>query len=230
MPVLGAATVIGGKRAKLFNDGRPITHSSKRSIKVTSKPREIEQPVPTPEVLHNHITVNRIAIESNNLIILPERPRPDGEEGETSTEEVEQSVDEDLDNWEDWDINEGNPNSHNFLNAVEDNTQPTESLSDNLNEITLNDDIISENNMLQRSMEKPKRTIPDIGELDIKNQLNRDENEDFDFFQDMEPVINTTNKFLINESNCDLDKPVSSKLALNDSNVNEEGWGDGDWE
>lgn len=226
VPVLGASTVIGGKRAKLFNDGRPIRHSSKRSMKVVPKPRDVEQTVPPPEVLHNHIGTISLAVEPN-LILLPERSRPDGEEVETSTEEVEQSVDEDLDNWEDWDINESNPNSSNLLNTIED-TEAIGNMPDDSN--TSNEVTITAINVPQRTMEKTKRTIPDIGELDIKNQLNRNENDDFDFFQDMEPVINTTNKFLINESNCDLGKEVSSKLALNDNNVNEEGWGDGDWE
>ncbi|XP_018570433.1 protein-associating with the carboxyl-terminal domain of ezrin [Anoplophora glabripennis] len=234
VPVLGAATVIGGKRAKLFNDGRPITHSSKRLLKVVSKPREIEQPAPTPEVLQNQISVNSLAIEPNNVITLPERSRPDGEEGETSTEEVEQSIDEDLDNWEDWDINENNPSSNNLLNTIEDNTHSTEYVPENLNQNILNEVIETDSTVSQQSVEKSKRTIPDIGELDIKNQLNRNENDDFDFFQDMEPVINATNKFLINESDSDIifsiDKEFSSKLTLNDNDIHEEGWGDGDWE
>lgn len=232
VPVLGAATIIGGKRAKLFNDGRPITHSNRRSLKVVSMPQEIEQPAPTtPEVLQNQINVNTIAIESNNLVTLPERSRPDGEEGETSTEEVEQSVDEDLDNWEDWDINENNPNSNNLFNTIEDTI---ENVPDNLNQNIVNEVTTFDNTMPQRNLEKSKRTIPDIGELDIKNQLNKDENDDFDFFQDMEPVINTTSKFLISESDSDvilnIDKEVSHKLALNDNDIHEEGWGNGDWE
>ncbi|ENN71125.1 protein-associating with the carboxyl-terminal domain of ezrin [Dendroctonus ponderosae] len=187
VPVLGAATVIGGKRAKLFNDGRPNEGSFLRE-----QPGKVEE--------RSDVTRGEFI---STLRQLPERQRPDGEEGETSNEEIEQSADElPGDNWEEWDTD----------NVVE----PTESAAKFL--VSLNDTARETS-----TNSKAKRPL-DITELDIKSKAVR-ESSDIDFFEDMEPVIQSDSKFLIGNNAT----VISSKLTIEAPDVNEEGWDD-DWE
>lgn len=166
---------------------------------------------------------------------LSERQRPDGEEGETSTEEIEQSVDEDLDNWEDWDINEGGHQSlMNSLNAQNDEpTSHTDSTAVSMD----SEPVDLENVSIQISnMEVTRKTnqqqIVDITELDIKNQLGNGKMDEIDFFQDMEPVIESTNKFLVSGEDDEKkeSEEFSSKLTLSATDLKEEGWGDDEWD
>lgn len=179
VPILGATTVIGGKRAKLFNDGRPTTSPPVRRVQRKNTKR-IELPIP-----------------------LPERSRPDGEEEETSTEEAEPSVEEDLDNWEDWGEN---ANIELVPSSIEiDNIEPVMVIS------------------------TEKKSLPDISELDIKAQTDSKTSDEFDFFHDMEPVIETSAKVLVAQ---ELNGGVSSKLEVQVTGKEEEaeiGWGDDLW-
>lgn len=219
--ILGAATVIGGKRAKLFNDGRP-KNSARRSI---SKPRE--------SFANHHSATEIIRSNQNNFENLngaathelPERPRPDGEEEETSTEEIEPSVDEDLENWDDWEVNENQiaENVQTIINtAIDDSDVKTEDKQSDL-----------ENNKNVDDKNKPKKPLLSIQQLDIKSQLNVDNSGDeFDFFQDMEPVINNSNKYFveadtISKSTSD---EISSKLAVRADQTTDDGWDNGGWE
>lgn len=197
VPLLGAEIVIGGKRAKLFNDGRP-NESSHISYSIqqiqTSSSRVI------PESILN----------SN---VLTERQRPDGEEGSES--QVLQDNEEDLDKWDDW-------------NAIE-NTDTFDHNHEVLENQTI--EIVPSNTTSGVSSTNPnnKNTIPDICHLDIKNQVHR-KDEDIDFFEDMEPVINSSNKFLIDEQNdIILVKEINNKLAFNTVENSEEGWGN-EWD
>ncbi|XP_019869962.1 protein-associating with the carboxyl-terminal domain of ezrin [Aethina tumida] len=232
VPLLGAATVIGGKRAKLFNDGRPITHPG----------RKLSRPAKRSEFIPPEADLTATASNSSNSLVqlnfgvdLSERQRPDGEEGETSTEEIEQSVDEDLDNWEDWDINEGGHQSMmNSLNAQNDEpTSHTDSTAVSMD----SEPVDLENVSIQISnMEITRKTnqqqIVDITELDIKNQLGNGKMDEIDFFQDMEPVIESTNKFLVSGEDGEKkeSEEFSSKLTLSATDVKEEGWGDDEWD
>lgn len=219
--ILGAATVIGGKRAKLFNDGRP-KNSARRSI---SKPRE--------SFTAHHATNRIIHTNQNNFENLngtathelPERPRPDGEEEETSTEELEPSVDEDLENWDDWEVN-GNQITDNVQTitntAIEDSNTKTEDTQIEL----LNGKVLDDKH------NNPKKPLPSIQQLDIKSQLNVDNTGDeFDFFQDMEPVIHNSNKFLIEAGSIEgTEEKISSKLAVSIDQSTEDGWDNNGWE
>lgn len=76
---------------------------------------------------------------------------------------------------------------------------------------------------------KPTKIL-DITELDIKNQTRIElEQNEFDFFEDMEPIIEPNSKFLIDTKKDHGNNIVSSKLSVNIEDANEEGWGD-DWE
>lgn len=211
---MGASTVIGGKRAKLFNDGRPTQPTGRRSIRKHETIQNVEP------ITH---------LSSVASVPLPERPRPDGEEVDLSTDEVEQSLDEDLDNWEDWADEE---TVHEVAVSGDSNPSTIEEIIGDSEENEVAEvEVVIGNNLRHQN----RALVPDITELDIKNQSNGDgsgNGEDIDFFQDMEPVIETSNKFLIDVADDGfLEKEVSSKLSLNVNNdVHEDGWGDDDWD
>lgn len=154
-------------------------------------------------------------VESNLELELPERPSPDGEEGETPNKPVEQLVEENLDTWEDWEISVNN------------------------RETALDSNLIQSVNLPQSSqtVEMSKRKqLRDISELDIKMQVDvTSMSSDYDFFQDMEPIIETSPIYFVAEGVKE-DSEASSKLINMNLNVTEvekhvEGWGDEyDWE
>lgn len=204
IPVLGADIVVGGKRGKLFNDGRPKHHTVAQKGSKTLKNEPIQS---------SSIPVNDSSISSSSIISnLPERPRPDGEEGETSTEEP--SAEEDNENWEDWDND----------NVLEEEVNLNNLVITPVTEVSL-DEVSGKNS----GPTKTNKKIIDITELDIKNQAKIElEQNEIDFFEDMEPVIETANKFLIEQKGAGNGDVVSSKLSAN-VDEEEEGWVD-DWE
>ncbi|KAL3278372.1 hypothetical protein HHI36_013701 [Cryptolaemus montrouzieri] len=223
--ILGASTVIGGKRAKLFTDGRPTIHSSRKSrhnskrfdssivAEITSL--QSEPSLPTSQL---------IPVVIKNL---PERQRPDGEEVDTSTDEIEQSVDEELE-WEDWDVHENAVGQNDSTIKNGDNLQLGEAHSDS------NDSSVFLNSNLSQVKTNTKNRIQDINELqelDIKNQKTEDVSEDINFFEGMEPAIEKSSKFLINQgSREEGEVNNSNKLNLSISECDQEdGWGEEDW-
>lgn len=210
IPVLGADIVIGGKRGKLFNDGRPKHHTIAKKGSKTLK----NEPIQSPSIPVNDSSISSSSIISN----LPERPRPDGEEGETSTEEIDPSAEEeDNENWEDWDND----------NVIEEEINLNDLVNTPVTEISSVQ--VSGKNSVMTGPEKNNKKIIDITELDIKNQAKIElEQNEIDFFEDMEPVIETANKFWIEQKGASGGDVVSSKLSAN-VDEEEEGWGD-DWE
>lgn len=79
VPILGAATVIGGKRARHFSDGRPKVHPLKGIKKKTVRSTEVEN--------------------SGEDMFLCERPSPDGGEAPSSQPLSEDEVEQ----WDSWD-------------------------------------------------------------------------------------------------------------------------------
>uniref|UniRef100_A0A0C9PIX5 Scyl3 protein n=1 Tax=Fopius arisanus TaxID=64838 RepID=A0A0C9PIX5_9HYME len=90
VPILGAATVIGGKRGKLFTDGRP-NHNQTR-LEMRNNKREVKK-------VDEIVEVN--SPEEIPVMELPERPSPDGGE-----EAEETTVIEEEGTWSDWDTHE----------------------------------------------------------------------------------------------------------------------------
>ncbi|KAL7286596.1 hypothetical protein TKK_0019095 [Trichogramma kaykai] len=173
VPILGAATVIGGKRGRLFTDGRPNKpHRSKKNHRVKfSTPIEIVQGEDDPPDEY-----------------LSERPSPDGGEDK---EDIILGISEE-ENWSDWEVSES-----------EANGTPEPELP--LQSEQVPDEIILQEQLAK--LEEPpkvsitpkydrKIVIQDINELDIKNSKtisnDKKNDEEFDFFQDMEPVIEKT--------------------------------------
>ncbi|CAB0037882.1 unnamed protein product [Trichogramma brassicae] len=180
VPILGAATVIGGKRGRLFTDGRPNKpHRSKKNHRVKfSTPIEIVQGEDDPPDEY-----------------LPERPSPDGGEDK---EDIILGISEE-ENWSDWEVSESEANG---------TPEP---------EVPLQSEQVPDEIILQEQLaklEEPpkvsitpkyerKIVIQDINELDIKNSKtisnDKKNDEEFDFFQDMEPVIEKTQVVHIEE-------------------------------
>lgn len=219
VPILGSEVVIGGKRAKLFNDGRPnksINISKLKATNPTSVNLVVQETIP-----------NSVLVELNNLNLLTERPRPDGEEGTDGREFLlsnNEDEENDLEKWDEWDPNEDNGDTEkgdeDNLNIEIQNILQAQSRKMSLSTLQKNGMNPAQNIQLN------KTSIADICELDIKSQV-RSKDEDVDFFGDMEPVINNSNKFLIDEQNdIKLEKEINTKLSFNTAENDEEGWGD----
>lgn len=179
VPILGAAAVIGGNRGKLFTDGRPnkiITHSKNVDVR---KGLTFAQEIP--------VFVN---IDENN-VHLSERPSPDGGEDKR---EKEFAFTEEESTWSDWETQEtAIGNNHCDITEAPSNTVQTE-----LQNVT--DDAESSSPLSKSPSSSTMKTkytkklvISDITELDIKNsKVIKSPKEEFDFFTDMEPVIQKT--------------------------------------
>ncbi|XP_063216250.1 protein-associating with the carboxyl-terminal domain of ezrin [Bacillus rossius redtenbacheri] len=88
VPRLGAARVVGGKRAKLFTDGRPKVPTAAMPVsKAVKSPSREKCAVPSSKP----DTDSAASYET-----LPERPSPDGGEDHSTT-------DEEVEAWSDWD-------------------------------------------------------------------------------------------------------------------------------
>ncbi|XP_044758083.1 protein-associating with the carboxyl-terminal domain of ezrin [Coccinella septempunctata] len=214
--ILGANTVIGGKRARLFTDGRPTqtTQKSRQNSRKCSKSLAVELPdIPVPK------PVDPLFISN-----LPERQRPDGEEVEILTDEVDQTAEEEIE-WEDWEENQD-------LQATGTNTlqlEQTEILEGEL-ATSLSNLKIETSKLKNKDISKIKN-IQDIDELDIKNQKSKEQSDDIDFFQDMEPEIKSSTKYLIgSELENQNTNENSNKLNLVVTGLEEDGWGEEEWE
>lgn len=175
VPILGAAAVIGGNRGKLFTDGRP----NKKMIR-NKNLDDIRKALTFTQEMPVFVNID----ESN--VHLAERPSPDG--GEDKKEKEFSFVEEEC-TWSDWETQEPVENGHCHVEErPSDNVQtemqsPCDAESSPVPELP--------------SAEKPKYTkklvLSDITELDIKNsKVIKSPKEEFDFFTDMEPVIQKT--------------------------------------
>lgn len=179
VPILGAAAVIGGNRGKLFTDGRPnkiITHSKNVDVR---KGLTFAQEIP--------VFVN---IDENN-VHLSERPSPDGGEDKR---EKEFAFTEEESTWSDWETQEtAIGNNHCDITEAPSNTVQTE-----LQNVTGDAESSpplskSPSSSSMKTKYTKKLVISDITELDIKNsKVIKSPKEEFDFFTDMEPVIQKT--------------------------------------
>lgn len=265
VPILGAAVVIGGKRARLFNDGRPAQllrhaqesldgrHSAGGSRRSRGSRRNSGSQNGSASSSGNGrqiaastiiSTVQQSTANSSltNLdTLLPERPSPDGEEDETTeTEELDPAftaspnldLEEEEENWDDWGNTEDN-----LSNQL---THTVDTLSLN-NYVDFSEDVNSDVDQsatftsLRKSVSK--RDIDDIFALDIKLQGGAGSSGaatgEIDFFQDMEPVIETAAKFVVDES---LNGSSSRRLDVNVQGVEGEqvqgqnGWDVNEWD
>ncbi|XP_011500632.1 PREDICTED: protein-associating with the carboxyl-terminal domain of ezrin [Ceratosolen solmsi marchali] len=205
VPILGAATVIGGNRGKLFTDGRPNKHQRNK------KNRHVRFSSPCKSV---NTTSSPIGPEMTGLC-LPERPSPDG--GEDKSETNFSFAEEE--NWSDWDAQENES----------EGAAVTES-----GELVLTDEYVDvdREDKLTSTRYPKKPIISDISELDIKHLKPMNENaEDIDFFTDMEPVIQKTQTLRLDEADeieTETKKVFNVSLAPTATEVEGDGWTDGD--
>ncbi|CAH0405809.1 unnamed protein product [Chilo suppressalis] len=240
VPILGADTVVGGKRLKLFTDGRPNSKSSlekpcdNRIYSTTKSLRDL----PCSEEIFHH---SGITSPFEKSIVLNERPSPVGGESFENenilvTEKVQNGDSEN--EWSDWDTNNRKltllePETFNNSDIVQQHHVPSEVNDIHLHNIEivpeLKKDPKSQASLLQKAAFEAKKNIVDISELDIKNQkteVSRKSEEEFDFFADMTPVIEKPS--CVNISLTEPPENVSSKLNfVPDDALNEkDGWGD----
>ncbi|XP_046403156.1 protein-associating with the carboxyl-terminal domain of ezrin [Ischnura elegans] len=180
VPLLGAATVIGGKRGKLFTDGRP----KERSISSSQSSRNVLR---TPSsVLAKTVaareTLSGIYRVAPALAELPERPSPDGgEEGVKVDMEKDDVVEDVVVDWSDWDAPEEDLDSP---NAAEDPPSQADEVA--FSEVVQSTAVVvsSSNSTESNTSSKDSHARKDRS----KSVCSEEE----DFFKDMEPVISKT--------------------------------------
>ncbi|CAG9783187.1 unnamed protein product [Diatraea saccharalis] len=238
VPILGADTVIGGKRSKLFTDGRPNSKlpSEKSGDNYDYSTKSLRDLPCSEEVFHH----SNITSHYDKSISLNERPSPVG--GESVESEKCVSNDKVLkadseDDWSDWDNNNRKlillqPPITKDSDVIDQ--QSSNDIKDihNANIDTLQElksDSKNRSTLLQKAAFEAKQNIIDISELDIKNQKiesSKKTTEEFDFFADMTPVIEKPS--FVNISLAEPSENVSSKFNfVPDDALNEkDGWGD----
>jgi SCY1-like protein 3 len=218
VPILGAATVIGGNRGKLFTDGRPNKlQKSKKNVRFCSPCKSAEStPVPTIS-------------EAAATLCLPERPSPDGGEDKS---EVNFSFPEE-ENWSDWDAQETESDS--AISSGHGEAPVTEEDSPEVVDVVmkpLSDSTLAPSApppTLTTSNYAKKPIISDISELDIKHLKPMNESaEDIDFFTDMEPVIRKAQILRLDELKPEAQRVFDVKLEQTSAEVDGDGWADGD--
>ncbi|CAB3360137.1 Hypothetical predicted protein [Cloeon dipterum] len=201
VPILGAATVIGGKRGKLFTDGRPKVRPTKKLMPVYSVTPAI------PKLALVKQTEEEEAVESGVAAALPERLSPDGGEA-----------------WSDWD-DQQDEDEENKEELVENEESESEKY---LSSPALKKPIQLASKMSQMV---PKKVVDDLDSLDIKvAKINVTTTvKELDFFQDMEPVIASSKNPLLpdEEENAEVSKTAQNKfsMALTEDAL-EGGWGE----
>lgn len=214
VPILGAAAVIGGNRGKLFTDGRPNKKMTRNKNVDVRKGLTFAQEIP--------VFVN---IDENN-VHLSERPSPDGGEDKR---EKEFAFTEEESTWSDWETQEtAVGNGHCDVAEAPSNTVQAELQNVNDSCDAESSPPLSESSSsAMRTKYTKKLVLSDITELDIKNsKVVKSPKEEFDFFTDMEPVIQKTQVLHIPEvqspkSMFDV-KTLSAALEEHDDN----GWGE----
>ncbi|KAL0276119.1 UNVERIFIED_CONTAM: hypothetical protein PYX00_003765 [Menopon gallinae] len=210
--ILGSSTVIGGKRAKLFTDGRPMVHQNSISGACSNKVKERDKGSPVKNSTHH--------IFGNNE--LPERLSPDGGEDNMSTTTVEE-VEVDNETWSDWE----SPVEKEVVESAAKVTENSENPPDTRER---------ETQPAKSGSQQHLQILSDFSALDIKcdagngnsrkGEPSKETDGEIDFFRDMEPVISKThsldihfakNKFDINVDAEDVGGEWDEGWALDDS-------------
>ncbi|VVC90924.1 unnamed protein product [Leptidea sinapis] len=228
VPILGAETVIGGKRSRIFTDGRPNSNSvvKKEGNHVNYNGCNNLNEFSCSENVYKNV-INQTIYDA--ALSLNERPSPVGGESidveNISILENSKKTGE-AENWDEWD-NDSRETTSEVFNEFK--------MNENFIDIPLtnNEKAIdtcsyqyekSKTHLLQRAAIEAKKNIIDISELDIKNtkeQMKKNV-DDVDFFADMTPVIEKQNIIVLSDNN------ISSKFNFVPSieNDDNEGWGE----
>lgn len=245
VPILGADTVVGGKRSKLFTDGRPNSVSNKAiSNRILSEPFYL----PNKSLSDFHCSEETADLNSSAFvqqISLNERPSPVGGESvenESTTIQLYTNEREEIvieEDWDDWD------NSNRYLDPVKVGGANNIEVEENIvigseNEYMMNNVLNSSATinkgkpatrtlLLQKAAIEAKKNIVDISELDIKSQkidYSKKTADEFDFFADMMPVIEKQEVVKVAETNKNEDFVSKLNFVPDESLDENEGWGD----
>ncbi|XP_003708144.1 protein-associating with the carboxyl-terminal domain of ezrin isoform X3 [Megachile rotundata] len=218
VPILGATTVIGGKRGKLFTDGRPHKLNEKETNNSSTDINEFMD------------SVNAIEKSVN----LPERPSPDGGEDK---KEVISSITEEEYTWSDWDLQENAASDpHLLISRFSETICQSNGVLVSHSTSEVEDSLLNTNTteMIESKATKQKLDVlSDISELDIKNsKLSNCSKDEYDYFTDMEPVIKKTQVLHVLEPQI-LSKSVFDMKASNEVETTDgsNGWDEdlSDW-
>lgn len=237
VPILGADTVIGGKRSKFFTDGRP---NSKMKLPTTPKtpeklfiPEKSLRDLPCSEDIYE-INDNEV-VNFETAISMNIRPSPVGGESleeELGTLETNLKIDAEED-WSDWE-NMNNrqltllPTTPDTTNHYLDNQFTHKDVIDinmNSEKSSKKENTSERKTLLQKAAIEAKKNIVDISELDIKNQKvgSKNSTEEFDFFADMTPVIEKPTVVSVDNTSQDFSSKLNFVPSEGDEN---EGWGE----
>lgn len=205
VPILGAAKVIGGKRAKHFSDGRPKAIRQTKGIMKKNKSVKIVEPETVTE---------------EGEIFLSERPSPDG--GEAPTLESNLTEDE-VEPWDTWDSTPAQTIPE--LNDIETKEEMEE-------EVEAPDDE-SKEDVKTSTPVKVVPPSDSLHVYEVKAQVIRKPSvEEVDFFRDMEPVISKTSVLEIaynpqkDEGTAEQGSGSSKSKFDISTEAEPEGWGD----
>uniref|UniRef100_A0A182JQD9 Protein kinase domain-containing protein n=1 Tax=Anopheles christyi TaxID=43041 RepID=A0A182JQD9_9DIPT len=208
VPILGSGVVIGGNRSKIFADGRPQgipdaanPWSGVRSITPVIGSDEFLSGSPVPDAGgDNSASFTSVLLRPDNFNAMPERLSPEGEDIYQTNSDVELEVDE----WSDWE-NDANEIPVNHLRLIDTSVQGTV-MNGVLEESNVATTLSRENSTESKDGKQSKsgQQGESIERLDIKTQppIRKSDptaGEEFDFFKDMEPVIQKANVLLIDE-------------------------------
>ncbi|XP_013144674.1 PREDICTED: protein-associating with the carboxyl-terminal domain of ezrin [Papilio polytes] len=236
VPILGADTVIGGKRSKFFTDGRPKSNSV--LIDTSNMHKDVRYTTKSlSDFRCSEVYNTGVPLMFEKTMALNERPTPVGGEAQDEDKNMEPSTSmltDSEEEWGDWD----NPNRQ--LTLESDKIDDIDIINSSISNIDIDkakqmqkieqsisvEKPLTDRSLLQKAAIEAKKHIIDISELDIKStkiDFKRSVDE-FDFFADMEPVIEKHN--IATET--DKLQDVSSKLNFvpaEDCDENE-GWGE----
>ncbi|KAH8272198.1 hypothetical protein KR018_011106 [Drosophila ironensis] len=239
VPILGATKVLGGDRQRYFSDGRPNAAMPSKNQNF-SEPRSI-----TPLMNINYADENEFMVSGSPLTdknpALFRRLSPDGGEDDnyisnSNEKSIETDPETKLDNsplenekakfnldeeevWSDWDINEIHQSHENQIQK----DPPKENLSSNM-------ECSNPSGQTQSSLYG--QMFDDLSVLDIQVQSKPDlvgsALGEFDYFKDMEPIIETrvNNNDAVDLIQIDSSRFAAMGIPLNDLNEeSDHGWG-----
>lgn len=201
VPLLGATSVVGSDRTRIFSDGRPqgpdtttTNYQEARSI--------------TPVLSGSTLSENLDAVDLSGSFKLPQRMSPEGmddDEIPTVASEVGDLSGPEVDEDWNWDGQQRQSKNDGGPNSTLAQTRPI--LLDSLDEL-------------------------DIKSQNFKVVKIQEQEEEFDFFHDMKPVIQATKQVRVVEDSDTQQTSVMSRLNLRSLNgTPDHGWEtENDWE
>lgn len=232
VPILGADTVVGGKRSKLFTDGRPKSTTTKSDNELF----KVNKGLTDFHCSERIYPVNTGTSTFDQNMSLNERPSPVGGESNDDIDAVlELNRNPNIvseDEWDDWEntnqklVSVNLEQSSDILieNKIAIETNLEKELVNNSTVKTENGNATTHSTLLHKAAVEAKKNIVDISELDIKNQkvdLTK-KNDEIDFFADMMPVIEKQKVVTVNDNTPDF----IHKLNFVPDGDENEAWGE----